>query len=130
MVIVMMVVATGTFGYLSVSTAQEEKNLERIISNAKTAADHEAIAAYYEKEAQALHAKHAEHQKMSEWYKKNPTVNKSGFSTPCDIIAANDNKTAKERSTRQIAQRHGEVSQIRRPSFLSNRSLREPCLTQ
>ena len=94
--IVFRALATGTFGYLSVSTAQEEKNLERIISNAKTAADHEAIAAYYEKEAQALHAKHAEHQKMSEWYKKNPTVNKSGFSTHCDIIAANDNKTAKE----------------------------------
>jgi len=96
MVIVMMVVATGTFGYLSVSTAQEEKNLEQIISNATTTADHEAIAAYYEKEAQALHAKHDEHQKMSEWYKKNPTVNKSGFSTHCDIIATNDNKTAKE----------------------------------
>ena len=65
-------------------------------SNAKTAADHEAIAAYYEKEAQATHVKHTEHQKMAEWYKKNPTVNKSGFSTHCDLIAANYNKTAKE----------------------------------
>jgi len=91
--IVFRALATGTFGYLPVSTAQEEKNLEQIISNATTTADHEAIAAYYEKEAQALHAKH---QKMSEWYKKNPTVNKSGFSTHCDIIATNDNKTAKE----------------------------------
>ena len=81
---------------ISPSVLRKKKNLEQMSSNAKTAADHEAIAAYYEKEAQALHAKHAEHQKMSEWYKKNPTVNKSGFSTHCDIIAANDNKTAKE----------------------------------
>ena len=96
MAIVMMVLAAGTFGYLSVGTAEEGTNLEQMITNAKTAADHEAIAAYYEKDAQAAHAKHAEHQKMGEWYKKNPTVNKSGFSTHCDIIAANDNKTAKE----------------------------------
>jgi hypothetical protein len=96
MAIVMMVLATGTLGYLSVSMAEEGTNLEQMIMNAKTAADHEAIAAYYEKEAQAAHAKHAEHQKMGEWYKKNPTVNKSGFSTHCDILAADDNKTAKE----------------------------------
>ena len=33
---------------------------------------------------------------MGEWYKKHPTLNKSGFSTHCDIIAADYNKTAKE----------------------------------
>ena len=56
MAIVMMVLATGTLGYLSVSMAEEGTNLEQMIMNAKTAADHEAIAAYYEKEAQAAHA--------------------------------------------------------------------------
>lgn len=94
--IVMMMVSTGTFGYLSVGTAEEGKNIEQMITTAKTTADHEAIAAYYEKEAQATHAKHAEHQKMGEWYKKNPTVNKSGFSTHCDLIASNYDKSAKE----------------------------------
>lgn len=94
--IVMIVLAVGTLGYRSVGVAQEGTSLEQRITNAKTAADHEAIAAYYDKEAQAIHARHAEHQKMGEWYKKNPALNKSGFSTHCDLIAANYDKTAKE----------------------------------
>jgi hypothetical protein len=94
--IMMMVLTVGALGYLSVGFAEEGKNIEQMITTAKSPADHEAIAAYYDKEAQALHAKHAEHQTMGEWYKKNPTLNKSGFSTHCDLIAANYDKTAKE----------------------------------
>ena len=86
----------GTLGSLPVGSAEEGKNIEQMITEAKTPADHEAIAAYYEKEAQDAHKKHAEHQKMEEWYKKNPALNKSGFGTHCDIIAANYDKTAKE----------------------------------
>ena len=93
--IVMIVLAVGTLGYRSISVAQGS-SLEQQIANAKTAADHEAIAAYYEKEAQALHAKHAEHEKMAAWYKQNPALNKSGFSSHCDLIATNYDKTAKE----------------------------------
>jgi hypothetical protein len=41
-----------------------------MIAKAKTAADHEAIAAYYDKEATAADAKAAEHKKMAETYTK------------------------------------------------------------
>lgn len=88
--------AIGTLGYLSAGVAEEGKSIEHLITEAKTPADHEAIAAHYDKEAQAAHAKHAEHQKMGEFYKKNPTLNKSGFGTHCDLIASNFDKTAKE----------------------------------
>ena len=88
--------AIGAFAYAPLGSTQEGKSIEQMIAGAKTPADHEAIAAYYEKEAQEAHKKHAEHQKMEEWYKKNPALNKSGFSTHCDLIAANFDKTAKE----------------------------------
>lgn len=70
--------------------------IEQRILDAKTPADHEALAVYYDKEAKDAHAKHATHMKMEEYYKKNPALNKSGFSTHCDIIAANYEKAAKE----------------------------------
>src|SRR5262245_24752711 len=67
-------VALGVLGivalaYLPFGAAQEEKSIEQMLTEAKTPADHEAIAAYYDKEAQEAHSKHAEHQKMKEWYK-------------------------------------------------------------
>jgi hypothetical protein len=93
-VVVFMII--GALGYSPVGSAEEGKSVEQMITEAKTPADHEAIAAYYEKEAQAAHAKHAEHQRMEEFYKKNPALNKSGFGAHCDIIAANYDKTAKE----------------------------------
>ena len=97
MAIVMMVIATGTFGYLSLSTAQEEKNLEQMISNAKTAADHEAIAAYYDQEAQAAHTKHEEHLKLQASYANTPHLaSKTGLPAHCKQIATDYDKIAKE----------------------------------
>jgi len=84
------------FGHLPVSSAEEGTDIEQLITTAKTPADHEAIAAYYDKEAKEAHEKHAKHQKMEEFYKKNAALNKSGFGAHCDIIAANFDKTAKE----------------------------------
>jgi hypothetical protein len=94
--IVMLVLAVSALGYWSVGSAQEGKNIEQMIAGAKTPADHEAVAAYYDKEAKDAHEKHTKHQKMEEFYQKNPTLNKSGFSTHCDLIASNYDKTAKE----------------------------------
>lgn len=94
--VMMMVLGVGALGYLSVGLAEEGKNIEQMIATAKTPADHEAIAAYYDKEARDAHEKHIKHQKMEEFYQKNPALNKSGFSTHCDLIASNYDKTAKE----------------------------------
>jgi len=94
-------VALGVLGivalaYLPFGAAQEEKSIEQMLTEAKTPADHEAIAAYYDKEAQEAHKKHAEHQKMKEWYKNTPAVSKGGFSTHCDALISYDDKAAKE----------------------------------
>lgn len=93
---VLALIMIGTLGYVPVGAAEEGKTVEQMIVEAKTPADHEAIAAHYEKAAQEAHQKQAEHQKMKERYEKNPALNKSGFSTHCDLIAANYDKMAKE----------------------------------
>lgn len=94
--LVLALMIISALGYSPVASAEEGKNVEQMITEAKTPADHEAIAVYYDKEAQAAQAKHAEHQKMEEWYKKNPALNKSGFGAHCNIIASNFDKAAKE----------------------------------
>lgn len=112
--VVIVALAIGALGYLSIGSADEPpeippaKSIEEMIVAAKTPADHEAIAAYYDKEAQDAHEKHAKHQKMEEFYKKNPALNKSGFSTHCDIIASNYDKTAKQYE--DLAKLHSEVA--------------------
>jgi len=47
----------------------EKFNLEKAITGAKTAADHEAIASYYDREAAAAQAKVGEHRKLAELYR-------------------------------------------------------------
>ena len=47
-------------------------DLPAAIENAKTAADHEAIAAYYDAEAKAARAKAEKHRKMAAAYGKHP----------------------------------------------------------
>lgn len=82
--------------------------IEQRILNAKTPADHEALAAYYDKEAKDALAKQATHLKMAEYYKKNPALNKSGFSTHCDIIASDYKKAAKQYE--DLAELHREMA--------------------
>src|SRR5688500_12434890 len=96
-------VALGAFGYMSGAAAEEgstpppASSLEQMINDAKTPADHEAIAAYYEKEAQEAHQKHAEHLKLKAAYAKIPHLaSKTGLPSHCDSIAENYDKTAKE----------------------------------
>jgi len=49
--------------------ALEAADLPNAIENAKTAADHEAIAAYYDAEAKAARATAEEHRKMAATYR-------------------------------------------------------------
>ena len=94
--VIATLLAVVALAYLPVSSAEEDKNIEQLITEAKTPADHEAIAATYEKLAQEAHQKHADHKKMEEWYKKNPATNKAEFSFHCDRIGVNYDKIAKE----------------------------------
>jgi hypothetical protein len=71
--------AIGAFAYAPLGLAQEGKSIEQMITEAKTPAEHEAIATYYEKEAQATHQKHAEHKKLADFYAATPALkSKSG----------------------------------------------------
>jgi hypothetical protein len=47
----------------------ETFDLEKAITGAKTAADHEAIAAYYDKESATAKGKAAEHRKLAQTYR-------------------------------------------------------------
>lgn len=95
--VMVVVLAVSVLGYLTVSFAEEGKNIEQMIATAKTPAEHEAIAAYYDQQAQAAHAKHEEHLKMKASYEKIPHLaSKTGLPWHCSTIAANYQKTATE----------------------------------
>lgn len=89
--------AVGVLGDLSAGVAEEGKNVEQMISEAKTPADHEAIAAYYEKEAQAARRKYEEHLKLKAEYVKIPHLaSKTSLPAHCDSIAKKYEGIAKE----------------------------------
>jgi hypothetical protein len=56
------------------TSAQPAKTMDAMITGAKTAADHEALAAQYDKDAADAKAKAAEHRNMGEAYKGQPAV--------------------------------------------------------
>src|SRR3954451_6577613 len=94
--VVLGVLAIVTFGYLPFGSAQEGKTIEQMISEAKTPADHEAIVAYYEKEAQEAHQKHEEHLKLRAAYARIPHLaSKTGLPAHCNSIAKNYEALAK-----------------------------------
>jgi hypothetical protein len=56
----------------SVAHSLEAADVPSAIENAKTAADHEALAAYFEGEAQAARATAERHRRMGSFYEKHP----------------------------------------------------------
>ena len=91
------VLAIFVLGYLPFGAAQEGKSIEQMIAEAKTPADHEAIAAYYEKEAQEAHQKHTAHQQLRESYAKIQVLrSKTGVLAHCNDIAKYYEKIAKD----------------------------------
>ena len=71
-VIVAVLVAIGALAYAPLGSAQEGKSVEQMIAEAKTPADHEAIATYYDKEAQEAQQKYTEHKKLADFYALTP----------------------------------------------------------
>jgi len=68
------VLAIVALGFLSFGSAEEGKSIEQMIATAKTPADHEAIAAYYEKEAQTARQQQEKHQNMRDLYAATPAL--------------------------------------------------------
>jgi hypothetical protein len=103
------VFVTFTVSSFLSTSAEERKNVEQMITEAKTPADHEAIAAYYEKEAQAAREQQASHQRMAESYARIPVLEmKSGLASHCNIIARRYEEVAKEYET--LAQLHRDMA--------------------
>src|SRR5712692_9593867 len=89
--------AIVALGYLPFGSAEEGKNIEQMIAEAKTPADHEAIAAYYEKEAQDAQQKYEEHLKLKAAYAKIPHLaSKTGLPSHCDSITKKYENIAKD----------------------------------
>ncbi len=79
-------------------TAEEHMDMEKMISTAKTAADHEAIAAQYDREAAAARAEAAGHRRMAESYKKvgGAVIAKLHLDAHCEKLAKSYDEAAME----------------------------------
>jgi hypothetical protein len=78
--------------------ATEETGIATMIANAKTPQDHEAIAAYYDKQAAEARAKADEHRKMGEAYKKGggALASKTHFHEHCEALTRSYLSEAKD----------------------------------
>jgi len=83
---VALVLVISVVGFISAAQQQKpekltEKQLLSLIATAKTPAEHQRIAEYYQEKAQEYLAQAKEHEEMAEAYKKNPMTNSSKFAT-------------------------------------------------
>lgn len=79
------------------AAAADDAHMGKMIESAKTAADHEAIAADYDKLAAEAAAKAAEHKAMAERYRRaGGPGSKGGFAEHCDGLVVIFNGAAKE----------------------------------
>jgi hypothetical protein len=90
--------------------AAEDFDLDKAIATAKTPTDHEAIAAYFDKEAAEAQAKADNHAKMEEAYKKlgAALVEKQHLDEHCDKLSAGYAQAAKE--NRALAKAHRDMA--------------------
>jgi len=89
----LLVLATATLPTIRAgaqSAAVTDDNLDQSISNAKTPADHEAIAAYYDQEAADADKKAALHRRAASIYKP------VGMANMCKGLAEYWDKVAKD----------------------------------
>jgi type II secretory pathway component GspD/PulD (secretin) len=76
------------------SFAQEERNIEQMIDNAKTVADYEAIARYYDQKADEAQKEFEWHEGLYQSYMQNPRL--STMQMHCDRLVHIYKDEAKE----------------------------------
>jgi len=106
-VLVTVLITSGAYGYVPLGSAQEGKSIDQMIAEAKTPADHETIATYYDREGQAAHEKQVQHQKMGAMYAKRAKAGPkriAGSVAHCMAIAGQFEYIAKEYEA--LAQMH------------------------
>ena len=94
--------------------AVTDDNLEQMITNAKTPADHQAIVAYYEERVADAKKKADLHRRAAESYRKMNIVKPVGMATMCDGIAAMWDKIAADNS--KLAEAHQEMAKAAAPT--------------
>lgn len=96
---VAMILALGTgIGMPGISaSAAQAAGIDEQIANAKTKADHEAIASWYDERAKESEAKAADHEKMGAAYKKAGGMShKTHFHEHCETLTRQYRAEAKE----------------------------------
>jgi hypothetical protein len=86
-------------------------NLEKAVTEAKTPAEHEAIASYYDKEAATAKDKAAEHHRLMEAYRTQSVVPRGQptMANHCQQLAQNYERIAAENSA--LAAAHRQMAQ-------------------
>jgi len=100
--------ATPIIPAIAQQEAVTADNLDQAITNAKTAADHEAIAAYYEGQAEDTKKKADLHRRTAEAYRKFPMSKTVYLAKMCDNIAAMWDKIAADEE--KLATAHREMA--------------------
>ncbi|MBI2963414.1 MAG: hypothetical protein HYY35_06645 [Deltaproteobacteria bacterium] len=92
---------------LLTSQAGEHREVEEMIAEAKTAADHEAIAAHFDGQAKEARAAAEYHRKMIASYKKmgGPAIEKWHLDQHCEWIAKGYERAARESDRLAVAHR-------------------------
>ncbi len=92
-----LVALLASFSLPTVS-AFAKMGMPEMITAAKTPAEHEKLAAQYEREAKAARAKAQEHKLMAEAYRKagGPLIEKLHFDQHCDALVKSYTSTADE----------------------------------
>lgn len=112
--IVITVLALLGFGFLPTASAQEEKeekeekNVEQLIAEAKTPADHEAIATFYKEESQAARQKQAQHEQMKASYQSRYPTKRAAMVPHCESIIKKYKEMVEEYAA--LAQLHKDMA--------------------
>jgi hypothetical protein len=93
-VAVVAVLSIVAFVALPLGTAGEGKSLVQMVRAAKTPADHQAIAAVFEKEAQAAQQQAKEHSQLKDVYAAKPDMQL--MVSHCDMLAKQYQEIATE----------------------------------
>ncbi len=105
----LLFVTLGLVSLRSVVAEEHMTHMEQMITGAKAPADHDALAASYEKEAQEARQKQAEHQQMRDAHATIPVLKtKTGAVAHCNAIAKKYEEIAKEYEA--LAKMHREMA--------------------
>jgi hypothetical protein len=107
MVSLLVTAMVSTTGFAQSPTVTDD-NLSQSIASAKTPPDHEAIAAYYDKEAAASKEKADLHRRAAASYRKMNMDKPVGMANMCDNTATMWDKVATD--TGKLADAHHEMA--------------------